>query len=181
MRQNYVSRTNKRRHKRRLNASDDNLDLCPGKARKTAISCHDGRKPISVPPYHQHAYQVLDEYGCLKSVNHSWTQLTRYGHDESIGRWFGEILVSSDRSRFMKYLLSAGKTRTHGRVVVRVVREDGTIFFVSCFVTVRYDEYGICPQYYCEMEDITDSVLSNAEIELEGDRLELSCVLGTPG
>ncbi|MEA5112534.1 MAG: PAS domain-containing protein [Geobacteraceae bacterium] len=178
MRNNNVKTTNKRRHITRLNNSNCSLNAGFDRFRQTRLSHNDSIKSFAAPSCQQRkACQVLDEYGCLKAVNHSWLQLTRYKRDESIGRWFGEIMAPGDRSMFMKYLLDVGRTKAHSTVVVRIVREDGAVIFVSCYIAVRYGDYGICPQYYCEIEDITDSVLLNAELELEGDRLELSCVL----
>ncbi len=181
MRNNHVKTTSKRRHITRINNSNCSLNVGFDRFRETRLSYNDSIKSFSAPSCQQQkAYQVLDEYGCLKAVNHSWLQLTGYKRDQSIGRWFGEIMAPGDRSMFMKYLLDTGRTKVRSTVVVRIVRGDGAVIFMSCYIAVRYDDYGIYPQYHCEIEDITDSVLLNSELALQGDRLELSYELGCP-
>jgi len=118
--------------------------------------------------------QVLDEYGCFLVVNRSWLQATRYSRHEVIGHWIGEFLVSCDISLFMKHLNNVKRTRQHSNVVVRMLRDDGTIMFVDCSITDSHDESGIFPQFCCALTDITNIILFNGEITNKDDRVCLS-------
>ncbi|MDD2338181.1 MAG: PAS domain-containing protein [Geobacteraceae bacterium] len=129
-------------------------------------------KELYLPP--KQIIQVLDEYGCLLSVNNCWLKTTCYNIDEVIGRWFGELLVSCDINLFMMYLHSAGRTDHNSSIVVRMLRDDGSIIFVSCNISIRHDDYGINRQFYCTLEDITNIILLDADLKNDDDHFHLS-------
>jgi PAS domain S-box-containing protein len=109
--------------------------------------------------------QVLDENGCLLSVNHVWLQTLGYSREEVIGRWFGDFMVSRDMGLFTKNFLCVGRTGEISMLVVRMVRKDGSIIVVSIKGIISLDDYGIFRQIHCRFEDITNFIRLNAEME----------------
>lgn len=123
------------------------------------------------------AVQILDEYGCLMIVNSSWLLATRYRREEVIGHWFGEYLVTYDKSQFSSILLNVRKSGQRCNIILRMLRDDMSIIFVRCNIAIIYDEYGIHRKYYCTLEDITNYILVNGELENGNDYLQLSCTI----
>lgn len=130
-------------------------------------------KWLSTPP--GNCVQVLDEYGCLMAVNQTWLKATHYKRDEVIGHWFGEFLVSCDISQFMNYLHNVGRPGQKSNLILRMLREDRSIIFVSCYTTIIYDEYNIHRKFNCTLEDITNFILVNSELMNDNDCIHLSC------
>lgn len=102
--------------------------------------------------------QLLDENGCLLAVNDAWLETMRYTREEVIGRWFGDYLYPHDVSLFTNNLLCVGRIGELDMIVVRLVRNDGSIIAVSLKAVISLDDYGILRQIHCAFEDITDFI-----------------------
>jgi PAS domain S-box-containing protein len=100
-------------------------------------------------------YQALDEEGRFLDVNQTWLDMTGYGREEIIGRWFGSLLVKESAALFEEVFAALRQGADLSEVELDLVCRDGRRLPVALTGKAATDEGGGFQQAHLMVADLT--------------------------
>lgn len=98
-----------------------------------------------------------DAAGIWLFLNHSWTEITGFSIEESLGKMFLDYVYPDDRALNMELFLPLlKKEKEYCRHEIRYMTKDGGYRWVEVFARLKLDEAGEAVGTYGTLRDITD-------------------------
>ncbi|MBF0621064.1 MAG: PAS domain S-box protein [Magnetococcales bacterium] len=101
------------------------------------------------------AYQALNNTGHLISMNQAWRDLTGYKIKPALGKWFGTLLIESDRKRFTAFLNKLLQDEMPKPFECRMMTARKEMVQISIQVRTIHDTQGQPAKIHCILVDLT--------------------------
>lgn len=99
-------------------------------------------------------YQSLDMDGRIIDVNQQWQDMFEYSHQEAVGKWFGDFLLSEYADAYRQKF---GEFKANGAIhcELPVLSKTGKTLYIHFEGKIRFNDKGKAVQAHCILQDMT--------------------------
>jgi len=121
-------------------------------------------------------YLMLDENGCIQSVNPAWERLLGYMNADMIGASFYDMLPPSDVERLRSYFSSINSPMQPPDLELNVRRKDGSMARVLFSSFQETDTRNKAHSTFCFLYDVTEKLKTQTDM-IKAQQLEFTATL----
>jgi PAS domain S-box-containing protein len=118
-------------------------------------------------------YLSLDEQGRLLDVNRRWQETLGYEKEETVGRWFGDLLHPNDKPLFKELFTTFNSSPFLDGAELTLLKKNGDSLLASFSGCVQHGDHGDFLRAHCIFTDVSQRKKAEAAIQASEEKLRV--------